>query len=59
MTTDHTARQIGVKSLYIFPASPRENGQVVTLNGKRIAELLNLEIFDTLYKAKLLIERWR
>ena len=52
-------QKIGVKTLYITPASPWENGYVESFNGKLRDELLNLEIFDTLYEAKVLIDRWR
>ena len=38
---------------------PWENGSIESFNGKLRDELLNLEIFDTLYEAKVLIERWR
>jgi transposase InsO family protein len=51
--------QLGVKTLFIEPGSPWENGYIESFNGKLRDELLNLEIFDTLYEAKVLIERWR
>ena len=41
------------------PGSPWENGYIESFNGKLRDELLNLEIFDTLYEAQVLIERWR
>jgi putative transposase len=50
---------IGVKTLYIEPGSPRENGYVESFNGRMRDELLEREIFDTLLEAKVLIERWR
>jgi transposase InsO family protein len=50
---------LGVKPLFIEPGSPWENGYIESFNGKLRDELLNLEIFDTLYEAKILIERWR
>ncbi len=49
----------GVKTLYITPGSPWENGYIESFNGKLRDELLNLEIFDTLFEAKVLIDRWR
>ena len=49
----------GVKTLYIAPGSPWENGYIESFNGKLRDELLNLEIFDTLFEAKVLAERWR
>ncbi|QDT66873.1 IS2 transposase TnpB [Calycomorphotria hydatis] len=48
-----------VKTLYIEPGSPWENGYIESFNGKLRDELLNGEIFDTLLEAKVLIERWR
>ncbi len=51
--------KIEVKTLYIEPGSPWENGYIESFNGKLRDELLNREIFDTLLEAKVLIERWR
>ncbi len=48
-----------VRTLYIEPASPWENGYIESFNGKLRDELLNGEIFYTLREAKVLIERWR
>jgi putative transposase len=50
---------IGVKTLYIEPGSPWENGYVELFNGKLRDELLDGELFYTLQEAKVLIERWR
>ena len=51
--------RIGVKTLYIEPGSPWENGYNESFNGKLRDELLNGEIFYTLLEARVLIERWR
>jgi putative transposase len=51
--------KIGVKTLYIEPGSPWENGYNESFNGKLRDELLNGEIFYSLAEAKYLIERWR
>lgn len=51
--------RVGVKTLYIEPGSPWENGYVESFNGKLADELLEREVFDTLHEAKVLIERWR
>ena len=51
--------KVGVKTLYIEPGSPWENGYVESFNGKFRDELLDREIFYTLLEAKVLIERWR
>jgi len=50
---------VGVKTLFIAPGSPWENGYIESFNGKLRDELLNGEIFTTLTEAKVLIERWR
>ncbi len=52
-------RRIGVKTLFIEPGSPWENGYNESFNGKLRDELLNTEIFYTLKEAKVLIEIWR
>jgi transposase InsO family protein len=51
--------QIGVKTLYIAPGSPWENGYNDSFNGSLRDELLNGEIFYSLAEAKVLIEAWR
>ena len=48
-----------VKTLFIEPGSPWENGYCESFNGKLRDELLDREIFYTLLEAKVLIERWR
>jgi transposase InsO family protein len=50
---------IGVKTLYIEPGSPWENGYIESFNGKMRDELLDRELFTTLGEAKILIEEWR
>jgi len=64
--SEFTARQVrkwlhelGVKTLFIEPGSPWENGYIESFNGKLRDELLNREIFYTLEEAKILIENWR
>ncbi len=51
--------RLNVKTAYIEPGSPWENGYIESFNGKLRDELLNGEIFDTLTEAQVLIERWR
>ena len=51
--------RVGVKTLYIEPGSPWENGYVESFHGKLADELLEREVFDTLHEAKVLVERWR
>ena len=64
--TEFTARAIrgwlkrlNVRTLYIEPGSPWENGYVESFNGKLRDELLNMEVFTTLTEARVLIEGWR
>ena len=45
-------KSVGVKTLYIEPGSPWENGYVESFNGKLRDELLNVEIFDTLWRRR-------
>ena len=51
--------RLGVKTLFIEPGSPWENGYIESFNGKLRDELLNREVFNTLEEAKVLIEGWR
>jgi putative transposase len=51
--------RLGVKTLFIEPGSPWENGYIESFNGKLRDELLSREIFTTLEEAKVLIEQWR
>ncbi len=48
-----------MKTLYIEPGSPWENGYNESFNGKLRDELLNTEIFYTFKEAEILIEGWR
>jgi transposase InsO family protein len=51
--------EVGVKTLFIEPGSPWENGYVESFIGKLRDELLNGEIFYTLQEAGVLVEQWR
>jgi transposase InsO family protein len=51
--------KVGVRTLFIEPGSPWENGYCESFNGKLRDELLDREIFYTVLEAKVLIERWR
>ena len=52
-------RQLAVKTLFIEPGSPWENGYNESFNGTLGEELLKREIFYSLEEAKVLIEQWR
>jgi transposase InsO family protein len=51
--------RLGVRTLFIEPGSPWENGYNESFNGKLRDELLNREIFYTLQEARVLVEQWR
>ena len=51
--------RLGVKTLFIEPGSPWENGYIESFNGKMRDELLNGEIFDTILEARVITEQWR
>lgn len=48
-----------VKTLYIEPGSPWENGYCESFNGRMRDEFLNGEMFYSLKEAQVLIEKWR
>ena len=48
-----------MRTLLIEPGSPWENGYIESFNGKFRDELLDREIFDTVYEARVLTTRWR
>ena len=49
----------GVKTNYIEPGSPWENGHVESFHGKFRGGCLNREVFGNLLEAKVLVEEWR
>jgi putative transposase len=49
----------GVKTLFIEPGSPWENGYCESFNGKLRDELLDGEIFYSLKEVQILTEQWR
>lgn len=51
--------RLQVKTLFIEPGSPWENGYVESFNGKLRDELLNGERFTTLLEAQVLVADWR
>jgi putative transposase len=51
--------RVQVKTLFIAPGSPWENGYVESFNGKFRDEFLNRELLDTLLEARVLTARWR
>lgn len=51
--------KVGVKTLFIEPGSPWENGYCESFNGKMRDEKLNRELFYTLREAQVVLEMWR
>ena len=63
--SEFTAKQIrrwlsdaGSITAYIEPGSPWENGYVESFNARMRAEFLNGELFDTMFEAQVLTQRW-
>ncbi len=52
-------RQLGVQVLFIEPGSPWENGYIESFNGKLRDELLNGELFTSLWEARVVLKMWR
>ncbi len=52
-------RRLGVKTLFIEPGNPWENGYIESFNGKLRDELVSREIFTTSAEARISIEQWR
>ena len=51
-------RDAGSITAYIEPGSPWENGYIESFNARMRAEFLNGEIFDTMFEAQVLTQRW-
>jgi transposase InsO family protein len=50
---------VAVKTLFIEPGSPWENGYNESFNGKLRDELLDREIFYSVMEARVLVQQWR
>ena len=50
--------QAGVKTTYIEPGSPWENGYIESFNARMRDEFLNGELFGNMYEARVLTNRW-
>ncbi len=50
---------LSVKPMFIKPGSPWENGFVESFHSRFMDELLNRELFDTLWEAQVVIGDWR
>ena len=49
----------GTRPLFIEPGSPWQNGKCESFNGRFRDECLNMELFDSLKEAQVVIEEWR
>jgi transposase InsO family protein len=52
-------KRVEVRTLFIAPGSPWENGYNESFNGKLKDELIHREIFYSLREAQILVEQWR
>jgi transposase InsO family protein len=52
-------KQSGIKTLYIKPGSPWENGHIESFHDKLRDECLNRELFGSLLEAQIILEQWR
>ena len=48
-----------IKTLYIKPGSPWENGHIESFHDKLRDECLNRELFGNLHEARVILEGWR
>jgi transposase InsO family protein len=48
-----------IKTLYITPGSPWENGHIESFHDKLRDECLNRELFGNLHEARVILESWR
>ena len=52
-------RDSGVRTLFIEPGSPWENGYIESFNGKLRDELLDGELFLHIDEVRYVVDRWR
>jgi putative transposase len=52
-------KEHAIKTLYIKPGSPWENGHIESYHDKLRDECLNRELFGTLAEARVILESWR
>jgi putative transposase len=48
-----------IKTLYITPGSPWENGHIESFHDKLRDECINRELFGNLHEARVILESWR
>lgn len=52
-------KEVRIKTLYIQPGSPWENGHIESFHDKLRDECLNRELFGSLLEARVIVESWR
>ena len=52
-------KEVGVKTIYIDPGSPWQNGHVESFHNRLRDECLNQELFPSVTEARVVIEDWR
>ena len=55
----HWLGEMGVKTIYIDPGSPWQNGHVESFHNRLRDECLNQELFPSVTEARVVIEEWR
>jgi transposase InsO family protein len=55
----HWLARVGVQTLFITPGSSWEKGYIESFSRRLHDELLDRELLDTAWEAKVLVERWR
>ncbi|MFK5922799.1 MAG: integrase core domain-containing protein [Verrucomicrobiota bacterium] len=55
----HWLREMGIKTIYIDPGSPWQNGHVESFHNRLRDECLNQELFPSVTEARVVIEEWR
>jgi transposase InsO family protein len=53
------AERTGLKTLYITPGSPWENGYIESFNSRFIDKFLNRELFLIIDELRYVADRWR
>ena len=53
------ASEVGTTLYFITPGSPWLNGRIESFNARLRDELLNGELFESIYEAQILLDRWR
>jgi len=51
--------EVGINASYVAPGSPWQNGRIESLNSRLRDELLNREIFDSMWEIRTMLEEHR